>query len=186
MSVNNSGRFFKISKQSYAEAEGDYLQYMAMPSGCHLPQDSQNLDKLRKGAVIFDNCCVCEVFAAIFVEAAVNSIGELGLGKGYFGEHLEKLDPKSKIVLVMRLIDNEELDKSGEYYACLTHLFRVRNDTVHHKTKPDDKHIVDPNVPMQSAKKCLKAALLTGSWILRRKRLPLMYGPDVYNYDFRI
>jgi hypothetical protein len=186
MSLNNSARYYDIARDAFAAAEDLILQYREMPWGSQSPQDVVNLGKLRTGSSIFDQCFICQVFSAVFVEAEINFFGELALGANYFYSHLDKLDPKSKILVVHRLVYSEEIDKSGQYYENLVTLFRTRNEIVHHKSQPVEKHTIDPELPCSVAKQCFEAARETGHRLVNRPSRPLIFSSEKYEYDYRI
>ncbi|MCA9109355.1 MAG: hypothetical protein KDA52_05380 [Planctomycetaceae bacterium] len=157
-----------------------------MPNGIFHPQDDANLAKLRMMGAIYDHCCVCQVFSAVYVEAAANLLGELGLGKKYFTDHLEKLDPTSKLLLLVRILDGYDIDKSDANYCHLVELFKSRNRIMHPKLQPDDKHTADPEIPFAIAKKGFMAACETGKLLCDRDTPPTFYGRKTYEYQHRI
>jgi len=186
MALNNFIRYYSIARDAFTAAEDLLLKYREMPWSSQSPQNDLNLAKLRTGTFVFEQCYICQVFSAVFVEARINFFSELALGSKYFYSHLDKLDPRSKILIVHRLVDGEEIDKSGQYYENLVTLFRTRNEIVHHKSQSIEKHTIDPELPFNVAKQCFEAARETGWRYANRTTLPWGVESEKYEYDYRI
>lgn len=73
------------------------------------------------------------VFEAMAVEAYINFIGEMKLGKSYFKEHIDELSTLNKIVVIPHLVAGKKFPKDINLYGKLQELFSMRNKLVHTK-----------------------------------------------------
>lgn len=78
---------------------------------------------------------VVVVFSALTLEAFINHYGIERFSAGFFDDHLDRLGPVSKWVVIPRLTVGRELDRGGESFTLLTQLFRLRNKLVHYKMR---------------------------------------------------
>lgn len=77
------------------------------------------------------------IFAAMVVEAFIFHYASEHLGKRFFLDNLDRLDIKSKWLVVPRLVLNKQIDKGGQAYEALSKLASDRNYLVHHKDGSD-------------------------------------------------
>ena len=176
MGVSNEMRYFKLAKGNLISAELKYSQLEKMDEGNYFPQDDNNLKFLQCISAIFDDTLVSITFSALFTEAVINQFGETYLGNKYFYDYLDKLDPKSKLQVVNRLVTQNEIDKNGEMWSDLVFLIRLRNEIVHHKTMSDDKHTIDPSIPLNDGRKAFRAACAVGNFVFFRENSRIICG----------
>jgi hypothetical protein len=75
------------------------------------------------------------VFAAFAAEAAINSYGVRRLTASYFNDHLDKLDTKSKWVVIPRMVTGKPFPKDRNIYNLLKQTMDWRNTIVHPKSQ---------------------------------------------------
>ncbi len=74
------------------------------------------------------------VFAAFAAEAAINAYGVRRLTGSYFNDHLDKLDTKSKWVVIPRMVTGTPFPKDRNVYNLLKQTMDWRNMLVHPKS----------------------------------------------------
>jgi len=74
-------------------------------------------------------------FAGMCLEAFFYDYAATHLGDTYAKDHLDKLDLKSKLLIVPRLVCGKEIDKSAHVYEKVQQLATDRNYLVHFKSK---------------------------------------------------
>lgn len=180
MSTNNSLKYYDIAKSNLNNAQNIFDKLQGMSEGVYFPQDAENLEYLRTRSSIFDCCLISITFSALFVEAAVNIFGEVYLGSKYYYEYLDKLDTKSKLQVIERMVTHGQIDKGGEFWFDLTFLIKLRNEIVHHKSKSDEQHIIDPSIPLSNAKRSFKTVCNVGNFVYFRKDARIIAGFDKF------
>lgn len=75
------------------------------------------------------------VFSAFILEAYIWDYAITYLKESYVKEHLERLNIISKWVLILKLVNNYDFDKSDNNYRLFKKLIDVRNEYAHSKTK---------------------------------------------------
>lgn len=87
-----------------------------------------------------DQIIVTTVFAGMSLESFFNDYASACLGDEEFYSNFDKLDVKSKFILIAKFILKAEVDKSKSYYSHLVSLIKKRNSFVHNKSyKVDNK-----------------------------------------------
>lgn len=87
-----------------------------------------------------DQIIVATVFAVMSLESFFNDYASACLGDEEFYSNFDKLDVKSKFILIAKFILKAEVDKSKSYYSHLVSLIKKRNSFVHNKSyKVDNK-----------------------------------------------
>jgi len=76
--------------------------------------------------------------SAFCLESFINDYGAAKLGSRYFESHLDKLDVKSKWLVIPRLATNKSIEKGGHGYETLKKTIGIRNKLVHSKSKNID------------------------------------------------
>jgi hypothetical protein len=84
---------------------------------------------------IEDHTLIVVIFCAAALEAYINHYAIDRLSKAYLKDHLDKLDLASKWVVIPRIINGKQLDKSSKWFNDLSWLISLRNKLVHYKTK---------------------------------------------------
>ena len=75
------------------------------------------------------------VFAVFTIESYINGYATYNLGNSYFLENLEKINIKSKWVVIPKLICNSNFPKDKKGWHLLDKLIENRNSIVHDKPK---------------------------------------------------
>ncbi len=74
------------------------------------------------------NCAFC-------LESFINDYGSEKFGNSYFGDHLDRLDVKSKWLVIPKLATGKSIKKGGVGYGHLRTIVGIRNKLVHSKGK---------------------------------------------------
>lgn len=99
-------------------------------------KDDRDVDYVcEKNAAIQRSAMVSVIFSALTLEAFINNYAIERFSRSYFDNHLDKLNPVSKWVLVPKLITGKAIDTDGQPYERLKKLFKLRDRLVHYKTK---------------------------------------------------
>jgi hypothetical protein len=77
-------------------------------------------------------------FAAMCLEAFFHDYAASNLGDSFTGEHLDKLDLPSKLLIVPRLVSGKEINKSSRVFEKVKRLTKDRNYLVHFKSRGFD------------------------------------------------
>lgn len=91
------------------------------------------------------------VSTALFLEAYIYDYAARKESGNFAEKYLDKLDPVSKWVVIPRLFSPPGLDQSSEIFERLRNLFKLRNELIHHKTKPGGSVWLPPEFPDESA-----------------------------------
>ncbi|MBL4938581.1 hypothetical protein JK636_23025 [Clostridium sp. YIM B02515] len=78
------------------------------------------------------------IFSALFLEAYIYDYGARRLGDNFIKEHIDKLDPMSKIVVITQLVLEKPFPKDRDIYGRLKSLIKSRNSLVHNKSHKID------------------------------------------------
>lgn len=89
------------------------------------------------------------VFSAMAIESYIYDYAARHLGDAFVKDHLERMDPLSKWILIPRLVTGRELPHRTHWQTPLASLIKVRNSIVHYKSS-------DPSAWVQDAGKFLK------------------------------
>lgn len=74
------------------------------------------------------------VFSALAVEAYIYDYAARNLSDAFVKNHLDKLDPISKWVIIPLLVTGSELPKDHRWFELINELFQQRNKIVHEKS----------------------------------------------------
>jgi hypothetical protein len=95
-----------------------------------------NLEKQQECYELREQAAVIVItFAGMCLEAFFYDYAATHLGDTYAKEHLDKLDLKSKLLIVPRLVCGKEVDKSAHVYQKVQQLVTDRNYLIHFKSK---------------------------------------------------
>ena len=95
-----------------------------------------NIDYIcKQNAAIHRETIVAIIFSALTLEAFINHYGLMKYSKRFFTNHLDKMNPRTKWLLLPRLITGKGLSTDSQEYEMLTLLFRLRDELVHYKTR---------------------------------------------------
>ena len=77
------------------------------------------------------------VFAAFFLEAWIYEYTVKKFSKSFFDNHVNRLAPASKWVIVTRCVTGRNFPTDSQAYQHLKSLYRARNGLVHPKPSPE-------------------------------------------------
>lgn len=120
----------------YAEiAEKGYLEYLEATSSLSRTHDDdyERISDLKHEQQAAGLQAI--VFFAMTLEAAIYDFASIHLGDKYVKEHLDRLGPCSKWIVILRLIAGVELPENKEPYLSLKALVSIRNKLIHSKSK---------------------------------------------------
>lgn len=89
------------------------------------------------------------VFTAMTIEAYIYDYAARHLGDAFTKDHLDKLDPVSKWIIIPELVTGREMPLREGWYARLKKLIKIRNSITHHKSS-------DPTGTLHNTGKNLK------------------------------
>ena len=99
-------------------------------------KDNRDVDFVcAKNAAIQRSAMVSVIFSALTAEAFINNYAIERFSRSYFDNHLDKLSPVSKWIVIPKLVTGNEIDTDGQPYERLKKLFKLRDKLVHYKTK---------------------------------------------------
>jgi hypothetical protein len=80
------------------------------------------------------------IFAAFFLEAWIYEYAVRKFSKSFFDNHLDRLRPTSKWLIVTRLVTGRDFPTDSQAFEHLKSLYNARNDLVHPKpsAQPED------------------------------------------------
>ena len=91
--------------------------------------------ELMKLEIEINKCvAIVIVFSALAVEAYIYDYAARNLSDAFAKNHLDKLDPISKWVIIPLLVTGSELPKDHRWFELINHLFQQRNKIVHEKS----------------------------------------------------
>lgn len=99
-------------------------------------KDDHDVDFIcENNATIQRAAMVSVIFSALTLEAFINNYAIEKFSKSYFNNHLDKLSPVSKWIVIPKLITGNSLNTEGQPYELLKKLFKLRDKLVHYKTR---------------------------------------------------
>jgi hypothetical protein len=129
--LSNHETFYSIAYRHYVRT----IQLTAERDQRPVKND-QDVDFVcEKNAAIQRSAMVVVVFSALTLEALINHYGIERVSRSFFDNHLDKLDPVSKWLILPKLIVGRQLDTDEQPYELLRGLFKLRNKLVHYKTR---------------------------------------------------
>jgi len=121
--------FFVIASQHNA-----HVKHLVAERDTRQGKDDLAVDFVcEKNTAIQREAMVAVIFSALALEAFINYYAIEYTSGNYFKNHLERLDPVTKWVLIPKLISGRQIDTGGQAYEKLTWLFGLRNNLVHYK-----------------------------------------------------
>lgn len=137
--------YYQIARERAERYHQRDAEYAALEAG---PVDDEELSEFsRRMEECYEereqSAVVAITFSGMALEAFFYDYGAEELADAFVQEHLDKLDLKSKFLILPRLICGKSPDKSKPVYQSLGRLVRLRNDLVHFKSKPFQVHELD-------------------------------------------
>lgn len=78
------------------------------------------------------------IFSALTLESYIYDYGARKLGDNFMKNHLDKLDPISKVVIIVELVTKKKFPKEKRVYELIKNLNKSRNSLVHYKSSNKD------------------------------------------------
>jgi len=137
ISINHFDEFCKFNeklKSTWVQIDDISKKYEI--DGDH--EDSNEIDRLLNIAagIRYDRDAaghISIIFAAMCLEAIINHYATLRSSKKYFENYLDKLDVKSKWIVIPKLFTNVEFNRDSQAFELLGKLMTLRNELVHYK-----------------------------------------------------
>ncbi len=92
-------------------------------------------DVVLKNAEIQRQAMVVAIFSALTLEAFINDYGIYRFSSAFFDDHLDKLGPSSKWLIIPRLVTGKEIPRDGQAHKGIVKVFDLRNRLVHYKAR---------------------------------------------------
>jgi len=100
-----------------------------------------------------DKVCMCNadiqrlsiisiILCTMTLEAYINKYGATHLSRSYFDHYLDKLDIKSKWIIIPRLVTGNQIQTNSKAFKYLVNLISLRNKLVH--VKLNEENIKNP------------------------------------------
>ncbi len=113
-----------------------HVERLVSEREARIVKDDRDVDYVcEKNAAIQRSAMVSVIFSALTLEAFINNYAIERFSRSYFDNHLDKLSPVSKWILIPKLITGKALDTDGQSYERLKELFKLRDRLVHYKTR---------------------------------------------------
>jgi hypothetical protein len=142
ITLNMHGQYFSIALDSFNMAEEleDQRKEIMASQGHHnhVPKPDETarlmsiIDKIGNAAI------TSVVFSALCTEALINSYAINNFSRSFFKNYLDKLNVKSKWVIIPRLVTGNEVDVGSPAMQALWRLIDTRNKLTHFKTIQKD------------------------------------------------
>lgn len=84
---------------------------------------------------IHHGCIEVVIFCALTLESFINHYGIENLSRPFFEDHLDRLGPLDKWVVIPKMVTGKPFPKNREVYALMRELFQHRNHHVHFKSR---------------------------------------------------
>lgn len=103
-------------------------------------------------------CRIMAVLAtALFLEAYIYDYGARKESAAFIEKYVDKLDPVAKWIVIPKLVSPPGLNRDDDVFERLRRLFKIRNELVHHKTKPGENFEAPPEFPSNmEPNECIK------------------------------
>jgi hypothetical protein len=131
VTFTNYGTFFAIATRATAQIKRLVQERGSLP--CKTDEDIDRVCKIN--AEIQRHAMGTVTFSAMALESYINLYGAENLGSAYFGKYLDKLDLRSKWVIVPRMVTGKELDTTSQGFSLFSNLVALRNRLVHDKPR---------------------------------------------------
>lgn len=102
--------------------------------------DSKEIERLLNVAAAYRNDRdasghVAIIFAAMCLEAIINHYAISRTSKSYLENYLDKLEVKSKWVIIPKLISNADFNRDSQAFELIDKVITLRNNLVHYKSR---------------------------------------------------
>jgi len=129
--LNNHLTFFAIAIRHYRQIE----KLVKQRDKFKVKTDEDVDYSAGLNASIQRDAMVTTIFCALTLEAFINSYGISNFSKSYFDNHLDKLNPVSKWLIIPKLVTGRQIRTDGQGYELLIGVFKLRDKLVHYKSR---------------------------------------------------
>jgi hypothetical protein len=102
------------------------------PNNYEIILEKEELSKLE--AKQWRYSIIAIVFSVITLESVIYDYSAIAFSDSYSKKYLDKLDLKSKWVVIPKLVTGEELSRDEQGFQYLNEIIQFRNNIIHHKT----------------------------------------------------
>ena len=129
--LNNHHTFFAIAVRHYRQ-----IQNLVKQRNRFKVKTDEDVDYAGAlNASIQRDAMVTTIFCALTLEAFINSYGISSFSKSYFENHLDRLNPVSKWLIIPKLLTGKQINTDGPGYELLKETFKLRDKLVHYKSR---------------------------------------------------
>jgi len=129
--LDNHRTFYSIAYQHHLQ-----IVHLVVERNHRTIKDDEDVNFIcEKNAAIQRSAMVVVIFSALTLEAFINHYGIGKFSRSFFDNHLDKLNPVSKWMIIPKLVVGQQLKADGQPYELLRKLFKLRDKLVHYKTR---------------------------------------------------
>jgi hypothetical protein len=131
VTLTNHQTFYSIAYRHYR-----YAEQLVTERDRRAIKNDEDVDFVcKKNAAIQRSAMVAVIFSALTLEAFINHYGIGKFSRSFFDNHLDKLNPVSKWLILPRLVVGQQLSTDSKSYEYLRGLFKLRDKLVHYKVR---------------------------------------------------
>ena len=141
-------RYYEIAYQAFLRADSsvtgrrEYEKEVSKRGGKWTEEDLEFLQVKQLTHQAEERASIVAViFSALSLEALINNYAVFAFSKRFLDNHLDRLEPYNKWLIVPRLVKRETIKTGGQTFQKLKELFSLRNKLVHFKSSqaaPED------------------------------------------------
>lgn len=129
---NNYKSFWKIALINHNET----IKCCNEKNKINITNQIDEIDSICiQNAKIEKHAMISIVFSIMTLESFINNYAIENFSNSYFKNYLDNLNLKSKILLIPKLVKNNQIDTNSESFCLLNKTLKIRDRLVHDKTK---------------------------------------------------
>lgn len=129
--LNNFKTFFGIATRNYSKTK----DLCKERDSTRIIKDEDVDFACLKNAEIQRKAMITVIFSHMTLESYINFYGIENFSRSHFKNYLDKLDIKSKWVIIPELVTGKQINTESEAFRFLGELISLRNRLVHEKTR---------------------------------------------------
>jgi hypothetical protein len=106
------------------------------PNNYEITLEKEELSKLESKQWHYSIIAI--IFAVITLEAVIYDYSAIAFSDSYSNKYLDKLDLRSKWIVIPKLVTGKEISRDGQGIQYLSEIIKFRNNIIHHKTSKLD------------------------------------------------
>lgn len=134
VSLSNYRTFWGVATRNHSRVESLVHDRDSIPENHEMTDDDIDF-VCEKNAEIQRAAMVTVAFSLMTLESYINEYGIQLSSGSYFDNYLDKLDTRSKWVVIPRLFTHKQINTDAESFELLRELIALRNRIVHDKTR---------------------------------------------------